>query len=127
MTDIRMSADVRSALGPDGVAKAGAVTLNNAICLACENRISPDEPANVVVRIAGLERATGRVAHVRYAHAHCRPSAVVEVPEARSRRSARRRHGDANDNRHRRTRPLVLPTLIAELEASGRGVPQDQR
>ncbi|MEU5431316.1 hypothetical protein AB0H73_37725 [Streptomyces olivoreticuli] len=68
MTDIRMSPDVRNVLGPDGVAKAGAVTLNNAVCLGCEEKIYPNEPANVVVRIAGAGWATGCVAHVRYAH-----------------------------------------------------------
>ena len=36
MADIRISNDVRHALGPDGVAKASAATLNNARCLSCE-------------------------------------------------------------------------------------------
>ncbi|KOU33638.1 hypothetical protein [Streptomyces sp. WM6378] len=120
MTDIRMSADVRTALGPDGVAKAGAVTLNNANCLVCETKIYPDEPANVVVRVAGLERATGRIAHVRYAHARCHASAVVEIPEARSPApSAMPDDGmamrmTAATVEHGRS---VLPTLVAELEA----------
>lgn len=120
MTDIRMSPDVRTALGPDGVAKAGAVTLNNAICLACEEKIYPSEPANVVVRIAEVGRATGRVAHVRYAHARCHDSAVVEIPDARSPippaapddGMAMRMTAAAVE--HGRS---VLPTLIAELEA----------
>jgi len=114
MTDIRMSKDVRAALGPDGVAKAGAVTLNNAICLGCERKIHPEEPANVVVRIGG------RVAHVRYAHTRCHPSAVVEVPESRSATPpAAPDEGmamlmTAATVEHGRS---VLPTLIAELEA----------
>lgn len=78
MTDIRMSADVRAVLGPEGVAQAGAVTLTNAVCVGCEMRINPAETANVVVRIGG------RVAHVRYAHARCHASAVVQIPEART-------------------------------------------
>ncbi|GGP80173.1 hypothetical protein GCM10010278_68290 [Streptomyces melanogenes] len=105
---------MRTALGPDGVAKAGAVTLNNAICLGCEKKIHPEEPANVVVRIGG------RVAHVRYAHDHCHPSAVVEIPETRSpRASAAPDEGMAM----RMTAATVehgraaLPTLIAEPEA----------
>ncbi|MEU7134843.1 hypothetical protein [Streptomyces sp. NPDC046261] len=109
-----MSSDVRTALGPDGVAKAGAVTLNNAICLGCEKKIYPSEPANVVVRIGG------RVAHIRYAHDRCHPSAVVEIPEARSPRPpAAPEDGmamrmTAATVEHGR---VVLPTLIAELEA----------
>ncbi|WP_414170953.1 hypothetical protein ACMATS_38145 (plasmid) [Streptoverticillium reticulum] len=119
MTDIRMSPDVRTALGPDGVAKAGAVTLNNAICLGCEEKIYPNEPANVVVRIAGIGRATGRVAHVRYAHARCHASAVVEIPDARSPMPAAADDGMAMRMTaaavdHGRS---VLPTLIAEPEA----------
>ncbi|MFZ3562918.1 hypothetical protein ACOKM5_44085 [Streptomyces sp. BH097] len=115
MTDIRMSTDVRAVLGTDGAAKAGAVTLHHAICLTCQQKIDTDEPANVVVRIGG------HVAHIRYAHARCHASAVVEIPEPRTpgrppaqpdagmtmqMTAATVEHGNS-----------VLPTLIAELAA----------
>lgn len=117
MTDIRMSADVRAVLGPDGVAQAGAVTLANAVCVGCETRIDPDEPANVVVRIGG------RVAHVRYAHARCHASAVVRIPEARTPRTTAAPTAPdegvpmlmtASSVEHGRA---VLPTLFAEIGA----------
>ncbi|MGP3777170.1 hypothetical protein ACTWJ8_40680 (plasmid) [Streptomyces sp. SDT5-1] len=115
MTDIRMSDDVRAVLGTDGVAKAGAVTLHHAICVSCEGKVHPNEPVNVVVRLGS------RVAHVRYAHARCHPSAVLDIPAPRAPESpaetpdagmtmemtaATVEHGQA-----------VLPTLIAELAA----------
>lgn len=105
---------MRTALGRDGVVKVRAVTLNDAICLGCEKKLYPEEQANVVVRIGG------HVAHVRYAHARCHPSAVVEIPETRSpRRPAAPDDGmamrmTAATVEHGRTVP---PTLIAELEA----------
>lgn len=114
MTDIRMSADVRAVLGPDGIAQAGAVTLANAVCVGCETRIDPDEPANVVVRIGG------HVAHVRYAHARCHASAVVRIPEARTpAMPAAPDEGvpmlmTASAVGHGRA---VLPTLFAEIGA----------
>ncbi|MEU8894170.1 hypothetical protein [Streptomyces sp. NPDC048442] len=55
-----------------------AVTLHHAVCLGCEKKIDPDEPMRVVVRIGG------RVAHIRYAHAACHPSIIVEIPEPRT-------------------------------------------
>ncbi|MFI5808945.1 hypothetical protein [Streptomyces sp. NPDC051561] len=114
MTDIHMSEDVRTALGEDGAAKAGAVTLHHAICLGCQKKIDPEEPVNVVVRIGG------RIAHIRYAHAECHPSALVEIPEPRTPAGPQAPQEGAVMRMTAATVDhggSVLPVLVAELEA----------
>ncbi|MFF1482929.1 hypothetical protein ACFVYD_36225 [Streptomyces sp. NPDC058301] len=114
MADIRMSTEVRTLLGPDGVARASAVTLANGRCLACEKKLDPAEPANVVVRVGGP------VAHVRYAHQHCAESAVVELPAQRPRPAV---PDEVPGVAMQMTAALVahgssiLPVLVAELLA----------
>jgi hypothetical protein len=110
-----MSEDVRTALGEDGAAKAGAVTLHHAVCLGCEKRLDPEEPVHVVVRIGG------RVAHIRYAHAACHPSTIVEIPEPRTPAGPPAAPDQGAEMRMTAATVdhggSVLPTLIAELEA----------
>lgn len=115
MTDIRMSEDVRTALGEDGAARAGAVTLHHAICLGCAKKIDPEEPVHGVVRIGG------RVAHIRYAHAACHPSTLVELPEPRTPAGPPAAPDQGAEMRMTAATVdhggSVLPVLVAELEA----------
>jgi CBS domain-containing protein len=74
--EIRMSHEVRAALGAEGAQRAAAVSLASGRCPVCGGSLSAATAANVVVTVAGA------TAHVRYAHPDCTPSAVQRAPAA---------------------------------------------
>ena len=71
MAELRMSAEVRALLGPEGRARAAEVSLDTGQCLTCGQPLGGT--VNTVVRTGGT------YTHVGYVHDRCGPSEVIQM------------------------------------------------
>ncbi|MEU0032045.1 hypothetical protein [Streptomyces sp. NPDC006335] len=73
MVELQMSPEVRTLLGPDGMARAAEISLTDATCMQCQKPLSGT--VNVVAR------TNHAFTHVVYVHDGCGPSQVLAMGE----------------------------------------------
>lgn len=75
--DVRMSAEIEAALGPQMAAEARSASRNGGSCIHCQKPLDPAGTTNVVVGRAQSSQGGA----VWYAHAACGRSEIISLPD----------------------------------------------
>jgi hypothetical protein len=75
MGTIQISDQVSAVLGPEATQQAREISLVDAECFGCNGPLGPQDDSTVVVV------KNDHFTYVRYAHARCSPSQLIEVPD----------------------------------------------